>query len=423
MSVKLIEKFYRNGCCDRAEYWLIDTDAELADLPTAPPGSYAVSAQSGRTYYVKANGEWPLVGSESGGGASDCDWNTMKNKPFGETTVTGDTLTWDGNTEGLESVYVEAMGMTMYNISDVYLSADDLVGGITTVVNSCSSTGTYTAVDDTGATSITIQIADIGDTIDMMSVPTDNYSLMGGAIVLPKKGLWWAEYPISLTINGYNGFETTETVPLPNKYLDIIETVGGDTLTWDGNTSGLDTFGGELFKVSDVTPTIEELANFEFTMAGNGQTITVSSDDAPAVVEDGFIVIGTEYAYVILNDMEGIPKGLYFLHGDGYYTSSLTINGYTGFTKEQVKQEYLPSGMNTFYWDESTDFIYKNLMCTEKVTKAELLSAVRTKPIIISIADYKFTYPAVVGELDVYGYMYIHTGTATKCLYTAEYTS
>lgn len=58
MSVKLIERFYKNGSCKRAEYWLIDTDAEVTDLPAAPPGSYAISAESGKKFYVKTNGEW-----------------------------------------------------------------------------------------------------------------------------------------------------------------------------------------------------------------------------------------------------------------------------------------------------------------------------------------------------------------------------
>lgn len=58
MGVKLIEKFYRNGCCERAEHWLIDTDAEVTSLPAAPPGSYAISAESGKKFYVKVNGEW-----------------------------------------------------------------------------------------------------------------------------------------------------------------------------------------------------------------------------------------------------------------------------------------------------------------------------------------------------------------------------
>ena len=58
MGIKLIEKFYKNGSCERAEQWLIDTDAEAKNLPKAPPGSYAVSAESGKKFYVKVNGEW-----------------------------------------------------------------------------------------------------------------------------------------------------------------------------------------------------------------------------------------------------------------------------------------------------------------------------------------------------------------------------
>lgn len=56
--VKLIDTHYKSACCHRAEEWLIDTDAEVKDLPKAPPGSYAISAETGKKFHVKVNGEW-----------------------------------------------------------------------------------------------------------------------------------------------------------------------------------------------------------------------------------------------------------------------------------------------------------------------------------------------------------------------------
>lgn len=57
--VKLIDKHYKGQCCQRIEEYLIDTDAELKDLPKAPAGSYAISVESGKTFYVNSKGEWP----------------------------------------------------------------------------------------------------------------------------------------------------------------------------------------------------------------------------------------------------------------------------------------------------------------------------------------------------------------------------
>lgn len=142
---------------------------------------------------------------------------------------------------------------------------------------------------------------------------------------------------------------------------DIIETVGCDTLTWDGNTEGLYSVMGAYYHVSAVAPTFEELQQ--------GGTVTLSTNvsvsfDSTAVAQLGEVVFcilveGAPIALVVLKDnalleagnttMTIEKAGIYFLYDntDGaFYVTSLTINGYTGFTKEQVKQEYLPSGGN-----------------------------------------------------------------------------
>ena len=54
--IKLIDTHYKAALAERAEEWLIDTDAEVKDLPPAPPGSYAISAETGATFYVNTSG-------------------------------------------------------------------------------------------------------------------------------------------------------------------------------------------------------------------------------------------------------------------------------------------------------------------------------------------------------------------------------
>lgn len=57
--VTLIDKHPRHGQTVTEE-WLIDTDAELKDLPKAPAGSFAVSAETGTKFYADSNGDWPV---------------------------------------------------------------------------------------------------------------------------------------------------------------------------------------------------------------------------------------------------------------------------------------------------------------------------------------------------------------------------
>jgi hypothetical protein len=52
---------------------------------------------------IKQNGEWIEVG-----GAGVSSWNDLKDKPFGETTIIGETLYWDGNLEGRPTLEYQA---------------------------------------------------------------------------------------------------------------------------------------------------------------------------------------------------------------------------------------------------------------------------------------------------------------------------
>ena len=167
-----------------------------------------------------------------GGGA---DWNAQEgeddyiaNKPFGETTVMGDTLTWDGNTDGLISV----MGM-MYLVSETVPTFEELQAG-----------GSGSGVDANGA-DITFTIsADAIMNAEAMGVGTNLIMVMNdlapifiatqdGATYVEgdnttsfdKAGIYFSSmngaHHSSLTINGYNGFERTEIQTIDPKYLPV----------------------------------------------------------------------------------------------------------------------------------------------------------------------------------------------------------
>lgn len=56
----LIETYYKTAAGHNIEEYLIDTDAEVADLPNAPAGSFAVSAETGTVFYANSSGEWTV---------------------------------------------------------------------------------------------------------------------------------------------------------------------------------------------------------------------------------------------------------------------------------------------------------------------------------------------------------------------------
>lgn len=151
-------------------------------------------------------------------------WDDLEDKPFGETTtiISGDTLTWDGNTEGLETM--ESGGAKLYRISDAAITMETVSNGFTVkmVAGGQEESMTGTAAD----------CVDNGGAIVIGSMfycfPEDGF-LWGGELSIPKKGVYLegtaaeqlAGATLYLTIPGYTGFvsEQTVTTPLDEKYI------------------------------------------------------------------------------------------------------------------------------------------------------------------------------------------------------------
>lgn len=132
-----------------------------------------------------------------------------------------------------------------------------------------------------------------------------------------------------------------------------VEVEYSDTLTWDGNTDGLANCDGVLWKVSDIVLTAEDLSNGVSGVTDTGfcEFIVTPMD---GIVMGGTDYFGMFFASVATDglDLDGMifpEKGLYFVNFDdgmgGYVLSSLTINGYNGFTTKTIKPidvKYLP---------------------------------------------------------------------------------
>lgn len=317
----------------------------------------------------------------------------MGKTTYGSAEIVDGKLVWDGNTDGLISV-----GLLE---GSLYLLTDDI--NVYKAKNGTISyfeglNGTYTEVSspfvDTGSmipsTDKCIFFTNKKETISLAIVLEDNYNYMD-LVTFPKKGIYVStpsgntKYPITLSVEGYR-FQENNITKLDNKYLDVLETVGGDTLTWDGNTDGLEcvTLDANYYKVSENVLTYEDLTG-SWTVYTNNSGVQFTNENMYcSQIDDNTFCIGDPSGmmlviFVTTDIKEGdlsVSKGIYFRKNEGeYYPTSLTINGYNGFVKEQVKEEYLPAN-TIFYTAFPPDgYIYKDVGCTNKVTKNELIEA------------------------------------------------
>ena len=415
-----------------------DTGATGATGSIGATGPKGDKGDKGDTGPQGPQGETGPVGPQGPAGSGASSWNDLTDRPFGETTVTGDTLTWDGNTEGLTVVDGGDMGLWCKVSNAVVTDVSQGASGYMTEGGSATPVIFITS-EYNGATMFLG-----GDVPFVMIIPTDNLDLDG--TIFPTAGIYFmagAVYISSLTINGYTGFDSvrTEITPLPNKYLDIIETVGGvDTLKWNGNVDGIIQVN-DMYKVSELVPTIEELSNggvINLIVQGQEASLPFNSfveKDGSGILTDDesndmvWIVTkdNAEYGEVVYPE-----KGIYFTYFPGLFeVTSLQINGYTGFTKEQVKQEYLPSGAVKYYSD--TTYLYKDKDLTTKVTANELAKVKDTKTIVVGVIDggEEFATATVIlsAIFDGVGQVIVPFGIdaetlalQTMTVYTSEYT-
>lgn len=288
-------------------------------------------------------------------------WNDLTDKPFEETVVMTDTLIWDGNTENIYSI--EGPASIHYKISDSVPSKADFENGFV------------------------IELSN-GDRITELDCPLNYY---GGYIELGQycyiqiysgenyvPGTYFNDlgtsYVKSLTIPGYTGFETKEIKTIEPKYLPEPlqfgeSVVTGDTLYWDGQPTevsfeGVGSMQGVLyFKVSDSTPSVEDLENSSvkcgFFMGPQEVEMSVEIDEHGVIL---LIMNGLPYIMISPTDLEDMPKGIYFIYSGYTYISYLRIVGYN-FEHKTIKaidSNYMPKHLqlkestietDTLTWD------------------------------------------------------------------------
>lgn len=172
-------------------------------------------------------------GSGGSGGVSPEEVTTIVKEQFpggvGHKEVTevyGDTLTWDGNTEGLE---MAGNGrQTWYRVSDAVPTKDDCANGVTLYLHLPDGTSSDPMSLDGSTAQSLFKDGVFAADIYAIIIPTDDYLLipaMGESVLFPKAGVWFASgdgvYTSEFTIPGYNGFKTvTEVIkPISEEYL------------------------------------------------------------------------------------------------------------------------------------------------------------------------------------------------------------
>lgn len=143
-------------------------------------------------------------------------WEDIKNKPFGEETITvTDTLTWDGNTDGLASAGI------FYKVSDIVLTPADVSNGVSIIM---STGGVFSIPAEAAQSMFSDGFASFFEDA-VINVPYDGCDTLG--IPFPEAGIYFISpqpnfFAKSFTVNGYKGFkpmQKTVVHPIDKKYL------------------------------------------------------------------------------------------------------------------------------------------------------------------------------------------------------------
>lgn len=368
------------------------------------------------------------------------DWKNVDGKPF--TEVGGDTLTWDGNTEGLEAIGAEVIGIGYYKVSNAEVTIDDETTGVTGVYNNTIHECIFQTQNG-----VTIIAPNDGSPL-AFCVQQNGVGVDLGGFSFPEVGVYFAFisaendfYAQSLTIPGYTGFtkETLNTDALPEHthswesltdkpFESTIEEIMPET-----EVAGVENNGGysasldaSLFTGDEETLYVK-FDGVEYTCnrldTGHGYPVYGNAlyDGGTDTGEPFCILVALDYgmAVIVFTDANqhtvGISKSAAKKLDPAYYDACTTF--YVDL-----------AGENLIPYDP---YLYVDASRTTKATKSDLL-AVKTKGAIVVRCTVVGSYlgdfnPVIIAAstLSTYGMVYIlflDNDVNVIRLYTAEYT-
>ncbi len=361
---------------------------------------------------------------EGGGGGGVLSWNDLPDKPV-VTTEGGDTLTWDGNTEGL--VCTTVWGIPCYKLSDAILTENDI--GEEALMYFANGVGLG---KDEGLVQATLNGLVYGADGLFLAVPNDNFVFddgNGNAIAIPEKGVYFGlsdgNYPTSLTIPNYTGFTTEKIDPaylyqpdwnqtdeskpdaIKNRPFGVKDATFVDgTLAFEsGGYTGIIT--NSPFAGSDVTIEIDGatyVRKFVELNADNLATGNLSMLGAGDDTGEPFVIIIIPAIGMIL-----------FNHADAE-TSSHVVK-VSGKTIVKIPTVYY-DGADLFYGNDG--YLYTDINQTTKVTKADVTKRGVKTPIIIMFGN-SYLLAVEVDISNAYAELYTYTKGSSMIFRTAEY--
>lgn len=214
------------------------------------------------------------------------------------------------------------------------------------------------------------------------------------------------------------------------------ETIGVDTLTWDGNTEGLVSAANQFYNVSNAIVSMSDLANGYIITVGDAASSFPS--EAVEEIAPGALILAGNLVWLISEEGVGVDlgdglvlteAGVYFLSEGDAFISSLTIPGYTGFAKEVLKPEILPRAA-ILYTDGTYLYNTEDTMSeTNRISKAKLFAHVRSEDVvkiarsIDGVTAIYFASVVSISDAYPYGIVVVSAGSDALYLYTAEYTA
>ena len=365
-----------------------------------------------------------------GGGAAQIDWADITNKPV--ITEGGDTLTWDGNTEGLVN-----LDDILYKVSDVVPTKDDFAQGFIIKVLSYQGLTEFTisAVDAQNA--FLDDGCMMGGEYGVLIFPTDDYDAGDNGIVA-EKGIYFmymegVQHISALTINGYTGFGKEKIAPSHLYQPDWNQT---DETAADFIKNK--PFGDKevvLLEEQTFTPDAENGNSFPLKGTPSiGDTLIIEYDGVlyECEVQDfqGILAVGNMAGFGMADT--GEPFVVVLMDGNCMVMAFDASTNHTIFVKAILVQK-IPAkyGDNTtkvcvsFSDPSAMPYIYLDATMTSAMTKADLKAAMQKGVIMATQPGMGLTayVSAVVEEPGKdYAYIVLHFGNKEHIFYTAEYT-
>jgi hypothetical protein len=187
----------------------------------------------------------------------------------------------------------------------------------------------------------------------VLIVPTDNFDL--GDAGTCSKGVYMPIGVIAIRITGFSfsgGNSSNSWNELEDKPFGEVETYGsatvsGNSILWDGNTSGLTQLVQGLYKISSYTPSFEVLTagvTTEKTMVGGTITTTETSFSSEGIIYGAnmFTIITDTF---VEGDLVASP-GIYVVYDTNEgWGSSITFKG-TDSLITTIDPKYLPADIS-----------------------------------------------------------------------------